>query len=170
MIVSDTFSLALRNLGQAKLRTTLTTLGVAIGIASLAGMVSLGVGLEEQTIGRFMSSGVFDSVTVMSPGDLPGFAARLGGAGARGRGANAGRGGTGGGAGTASRKQLDDAAIAEIAQLGHVKEVYPSINVPVEMQVDQYQGFATLVGIPMSQRETGTFQTFAAGGFFADDT
>ena len=42
-------ALALRNLRQAKLRTALTTLGVAIGIASLAGMVSLGVGLEEQS-------------------------------------------------------------------------------------------------------------------------
>ncbi len=44
MTFRDTLSLALRNLGEAKLRTSLTTLGVSIGIASLAGMVSLGVG------------------------------------------------------------------------------------------------------------------------------
>ena len=46
MTFRDTLDLALRNLRQAKLRTSLTTLGVAIGIASLAGMVSLGVGLR----------------------------------------------------------------------------------------------------------------------------
>ena len=65
MIISDTVQLALRNLRQSKLRTGLTTLGVAIGIASLAGMVSLGVGLQEQFVGRFTQSGLFDSITVV---------------------------------------------------------------------------------------------------------
>jgi len=37
MIAGDTVKLALRNLGEAKLRTSLTMLGVAIGIASLGG-------------------------------------------------------------------------------------------------------------------------------------
>ena len=60
MTLGDTVSLALRNLGQSKLRTGLTMLGVAIGIASLAGMVSLGVGLQEQFVGRFTNAGLFD--------------------------------------------------------------------------------------------------------------
>ena len=41
MTFTDTLLLAFRNLRQSRLRTSLTTLGVAIGIASLAGMVSL---------------------------------------------------------------------------------------------------------------------------------
>ena len=69
MTFRDTLGLALRNLGQAKLRTSLTTLGVSIGIASLAGMVSLGVGLQDQFVGRFTKSGMFDSITVM-PGSV----------------------------------------------------------------------------------------------------
>ena len=60
MTLGDTVSLALRNLRQAKLRTGLTMLGVSIGIASLAGMVSLGVGLQEQFVGRFTNAGLFD--------------------------------------------------------------------------------------------------------------
>ena len=40
MTIGDTVHLALRNLKQAKLRTALTVLGVSIGIASLAGMMS----------------------------------------------------------------------------------------------------------------------------------
>jgi putative ABC transport system permease protein len=162
MIVSDTFSLALRNLGQAKLRTTLTVLGVAIGIASLAGMVSLGVGLEEQTVGQFMSSGVFDSVTV-----LPGQSGNpFGGGRGRGRSLNRDRG-------TAPpetpRKPLDDAAIAEIAAVPDVKEVYPNIAVPIEVQFEQAEVFATLSGVPLSQRDQGAFQKFTAGTFFTDD-
>ena len=57
MTIGDTVHLALRNLNQAKLRTALTVLGVSIGIASLAGMVSLGIGLQDQFVGRFMKSG-----------------------------------------------------------------------------------------------------------------
>src|SRR5437867_8059455 len=70
MTVGDTLGLSLRNLRQSKLRTVLTTLGVSIGIASLAGMVSLGVGLQEQIIGRILQSGLFDSITVVSPSQL----------------------------------------------------------------------------------------------------
>src|SRR5690349_13542809 len=147
MTFRDTLSLAFRNLGQAKLRTALTTLGVSIGIASLAGMVSLGVGLEEQTIGRVTSSGVFDQITV-TPTAMGG---RFGGRGARmgnrGRGAEQ--------APAAPRKALDDAAIEEIAKIPDVKEVYPNIRVPVEVQYGEYQSFASVVGVPMSQRSEG---------------
>jgi ABC-type antimicrobial peptide transport system permease subunit len=76
----DTVELALRNLRQARLRTFLTTLGVSIGIASLAGMVSLGIGLQEQFVGRFRQSGMFDTITVFSAGDRPGGFARASGA------------------------------------------------------------------------------------------
>src|SRR6185369_8762982 len=64
MTAGDTLSLALRNLRQAKLRTALTVMGVSIGIASLTGMVSLGVGLQDQVVGVLMQSGVFDAITV----------------------------------------------------------------------------------------------------------
>ena len=83
MTFRDTIGLALRNLSQSKLRTALTTLGVSIGIASRAGMLSLGVGLQEQVVGRFLQSGVFDAVTVVSPNELGGAAQFLNG---RGRG------------------------------------------------------------------------------------
>src|SRR5215218_9594709 len=66
MTFRDTLDLAFRNLRQSRLRTILTTLGVSIGIASLAGMVSLGVGLQDQVVGRLTQSGVFDNITVGS--------------------------------------------------------------------------------------------------------
>ena len=89
MTLLDAIRLAFTNLGHAKLRTALTMLGVSIGIASLSGMVSLGVGLEDSIMSRFSQSGMFDSITVTS---AP-IGGRIGGLGARGR-----RGGGGGAA------------------------------------------------------------------------
>ena len=87
MTFRDTLALALRNLGEAKLRTSLTILGVSIGIASLAGMVSLGVGLQDQFVSRFTKSGLFDTITVTPGQDLPGGLAQIARAGRRGFGA-----------------------------------------------------------------------------------
>ena len=64
MRLADTLLLALRNLREARLRTVLTSLGVSIGIASLVGMVSFGVAMQDQVLGNLLRSGVFDSITV----------------------------------------------------------------------------------------------------------
>src|SRR5207245_3970574 len=112
MTVGDTLGLSLRNLRQSKLRTVLTTLGVSIGIASLAGMVSLGVGLQDQIIGRLLQSGVFDAITVTSPSLLGVPGALLAGRGGL-RGGQRGRGGAAGGAQPAGPK-VNDEAIKQI--------------------------------------------------------
>jgi putative ABC transport system permease protein len=176
LIVRDTVQLALRNLRQSKLRTALTTLGVAIGIASLAGMVSLGVGLQEQFVGRFTQSGLFDSITVLPQQSNPlGFMA----GGRRGR--AAGRGFNGvprGGRATAAAPvdpdkpapALDNEAIVAISALPDVKEVYPTIRIPVEAHYGQYSDVTVAAGVPMSARNEGAFQTFSYGGFFDNDS
>lgn len=170
MIVGDTARLALRNLRQAKLRTSLTVMGVSIGIASLAGMVSLGVGLQDQFVGRFTKSGMFDAITVGPPQPARG---RFGGPGRGGR----GRFGAGGSQarGTTSAPDtpvppLDDDALAKIAALRQVKSVYPNLRVPVEIKYDQASEFSLAAGVPMSSRNEGAFQTFAHGGFFTSET
>ena len=199
MILGDTLRLALGNLRQSKLRTTLTSLGVSIGIASLVGMVSLGVGLQDQLVGRFMQSGVFDAITVTSGGGrIQDFFGQAGGRGARGgrggrqpsragRGADVatpevGRGGdavavettgTTPAATTAERPEptpLDDAALAKIRALPGVKDAFPSIRVPLQMKLGEFQDTGTAVGIPMSAKDEGAFRTMTAGTFFANDT
>ena len=178
MILADTVRLALTNLGQSKLRTGLTALGVSIGIASLAGMVSLGVGLQEQFVGRFLQAGVFDAITVTSPngGDLPLLMGGGRGGGGRGfgrggRGPGSGRGGRSGGrsTSTAAAPPLDDAAIAKFAAMENVKAVYPNIRVPVQVRLGDAEEFATVVGVPPASKDEGAFRTMAAGAFFATD-
>jgi putative ABC transport system permease protein len=62
----DLTELAFRNLREAMLRNSLTTLGVAVGVASLVAMLSLGVGLQTLASQRLNKSGLFDSVFVSS--------------------------------------------------------------------------------------------------------
>jgi len=166
MIAADTTRLALRNLGQAKLRTSLTVLGVSIGIASLSGMISLGVGLQDQVVGRLTKSGIFDQITVSESRSLLG---RMGGRGPLGRGA-ANRP-----AGIAEQPvaPLDDAAIKNLGALPNVRDVYPTLRVPAQVTIGAFTEFSTLAGIPMSAKDEGVFQTMSAGTFFpndADDT
>ena len=169
MTLRDTVGLALRNLGQAKLRTSLTTLGVAIGIASLAGMVSLGVGLQDQFVGRFTKSGMFDAITVLAGGDLPGPLA----GGGRGRGGPApfGQRGTArGAAAPGNARDVNAAALAELAALPGVRTVYPNVRGPVEAKFRGASEFAQAVGIPMDMRGEGAFQSIPYGRFFTSDT
>ena len=162
MTLRDAISLAFRNLRQSKLRTFLTVLGVAIGIASLAGMVSLGVGLQDQFVGQFTRSGMFDSVTVM-PGSIS-----LNGPFGGGRGRGRGRGNAAQGPETPPRP-LDDAALGELAKLEHVRDVYPIVRVPVEVKYGEATEYAQLGGVPMSARDAGAFQKMSHGAFFANE-
>lgn len=175
MTFRDTLGLALRNLGEAKLRTSLTTMGVSIGIASLAGMVSLGVGLQDQFVGRFTKSGVFDAITVTPGQDRPGFAAGF----ARGRGARR----TGFGArrraeraaqaapdAPALRTDLNDETVKELGALEQVRDVYPNIQVPVEAKYGDESEGTLAGGVPMSAKGEGAFQSLTSGTFFSSDS
>src|SRR5689334_8341338 len=72
----DLTELAVRNLREAALRNSLTTLGIAVGVASLVAMLSLGVGLQQLANRRLARSGLFDTVFVTSRANLPGFGRR----------------------------------------------------------------------------------------------
>lgn len=170
MTFSDTIGLALRNLSQAKLRTALTTLGVSIGIAALAGMVSLGVGLQDQVVGRILQSSVFDSITVVPLGELgaPGLLLNGGGRGGL-RGEFAGRGrGSGSGSAATPAPKLDEDALKQISAMDDVREVYPNIRVPVQLTIGDFSRLVSLVGVPMSSKGEGAFQTLTYGAFFAN--
>ena len=168
MTVGDTLGLSLRNLRQSKLRTALTTLGVSIGIASLAGMVSLGVGLQDQIIGRLLQSGVFDAITVTSPSLLGVPGAILSGRGGL-RGGLRGRGGPVLGTDSSAPK-LNDEALKQISTLENVREAYPNLRVPVEITFDGFSRPMTAAGVPMSSAGEGAFQTLSYGQFFTSES
>ena len=174
MTFRDTLDLAVRNLKQSKLRTGLTTLGVSIGSASLAGMVSLGVGLQDQFVGRFTKSGMFDSINV-----LPGSVGQITfGPGRGGRGPARrpfGRNAAAAAAQAQSQspsgevKEITDETLKELAALPNVREAYPGLRLPVEVKFGGDSEFNTATGVPMSVKNEGAFQSIPHGRFFADE-
>ncbi len=160
MRFSDTLSLALRNLRESKLRTALTSLGVAIGIASLVGMVSFGVAMQDQVLGNLLRSGVFDSITVTA-------APRLGGRGRRGDAAARAREAAEGA--RQSLVRLDDEAVKKLGSIPGVKEAFPDVRVAVEVKYGDFSEFTGATGVSMSSRGQGVFQKFSFGGFFTGE-
>ena len=150
MKASDLGELAVRNLREAILRNSLTTLGVAVGVASLVAMLSLGVGLQELASRRLANSGLFDTVLVTSRRNIRDF----------------GRSPAKSSAPVPPLRALDDDARHEMERLPNVVEVYPQIRFPTEVR---YAGnpFQTVVaGIPPSSRGNGSFEG-VQGAFFS---
>jgi putative ABC transport system permease protein len=145
----DLTDLALRNLREAILRNALTTLGVAVGVASLVAMLSLSVGLQELASKRLSQSGLFDTVVVTPKNNFRGM-------------------------GRPPREQdsnkpprpLDDQARAQIEKLPNVIEVYPQVRFFTEVRFNN-KPFATVVaGMPDSSKNSGSFDGMQ-GNFFS---
>jgi putative ABC transport system permease protein len=155
MKARDLGELAIRNLREALLRNSLTTLGIAVGVASLVAMLSLGVGLQELASKRLSNSGLFDTVIVMSRSANRGF----------GRSPEPRNDSTNKPAQRVS-PPLDEAARQAMQKLPNVVEVYPQVRFPTEVR---YAGapYATMVaGIPGSAQGNGAFDGIN-GKFFS---
>ena len=75
MKIGDLAELAGRNLREALLRNSLTTMGIAVGVASLVAMLSLGVGLQNLANDRLARTGLFDAIFVTPRSNYPGLRA-----------------------------------------------------------------------------------------------
>jgi len=150
MKLRDMTELAVRNLREAILRNSLTTLGVAVGVASLVAMLSLGVGLQQLATSRLSKSGLFDSIFVTAKTNL--------------RGPGAGPPATR--AAAPKARPLNQDAREELTKLPNVIEVYPQIRFFTEVRFDG-KPFATMVaGMPESSKASGSFDGMQ-GNFFS---
>ncbi len=147
MKAGDLAELATRNLREAVLRNSLTTLGVAVGVASLVAMLSLGVGLHTLASQRLTRSGLFDAIFVTSP---RGFGGPGGGSGERGPGPRGGSNGSPAGA----AKLLDEDARKAFAALPKVTEVYPQIRFSAQLVYEKDSERTSVMGLPQSSRSS----------------
>jgi len=153
MKLRDMTELAVRNLREAILRNSLTTLGVAVGVASLVAMLSLGVGLQQLAASRLSKSGLFDSIFVTPKTNL--------------RGPGAGPPATR--AAAPKARPLNQEARQELTKLPNVIEVYPQIRFFTEVRFDG-KPYATMVaGMPESSKASGSFDGMQ-GNFFSSTT
>src|SRR2546430_7652680 len=60
----DLLHLSMRNLREAKLRATLTSMGVIVGVAVIVTMVSFGLGLQQNMLSRFRALDLFNEIRV----------------------------------------------------------------------------------------------------------
>jgi ABC-type antimicrobial peptide transport system permease subunit len=150
MKAGDLAELALRNLREAVLRNSLTTLGVAVGVASLVAMLSLGVGLQELASRRLSNSGLFDTVLVMPRRNME----------------NVRRANTAAPLVVKEAPALDEEARNKFEHLANVVEVYPQIRFPTEIRFDGKPYSTIVAGVPDSSRGNGAYDGIQ-GSFFS---
>src|ERR1700683_3101491 len=150
MKARDLGELALRNLREALLRNSLTTLGVAVGVASLVAMLSLGVGLQQMASRRLAHSGLFDTVVVMPKTNMRGF----------------GRANNDVAPSSRVSRALDESTRKQIAALPDVVEVYPQIRFLTEARFDNNSYLTTVAGISPLSKDGGAFDDLQ-GRFFS---
>lgn len=154
MKMRDLTELATRNLREAVLRNSLTTLGIGVGVASLVAILSLGVGLQDLASERLNNSGLFNAVIVMS---------RENGRGGFGR----GRAGLSDDANPALPPRiLDEDARKELAQIPGVTDVYPEVRFPTGIKYGDTTYQTIVAGIPESSKGGGAFDGIQ-GSFFS---
>lgn len=146
----DMAELAVRNLREAVLRNSLTTMGIAVGITSLVAMASLGVGLQNLATDRLSRSGLFDAIYVAPKTSTPGF----------GREQNPGPGQD------TPPVPLDAGARQKLSQLPNVVDVYTDIRFPTEIHFEGKPYATVVAGVAPLDRTEGSFDSMK-GRFFA---
>ncbi len=152
MKLYDMVELAGRNLREAGLRNSLTTLGIGVGVASLVAMLSLGIGLQRlfnQALGR---SGLFDSIFVTPRSEFRGPRSQP--------------------VDMAPPKPLDDVAREAFTKLAGVAEVYANFSAVGEFRLEDSKPedthFSVVGGLPPSARGSDAFDDFH-GRFYSSD-
>ena len=153
MKLPDLTELALRNLRESVLRNALTTVGIAVGVASLVAMLSLGIGLQQLASRRLVKSGLFDTVLVTSRRDLRNF----------------GREEQRAGPAPGESRILDEPARREIEHLPNVLEAYPDIRFITELRYEEKPHLTMVGALPASARSTDAFEGMQ-GSFFSSET
>ena len=147
--------LAGRNLREAVLRNSLTTMGISVGVASLVAMLSLGVGLQTLAGRQLGRSGLFDTIIVTSRQDPMTQSDRRQNRGAQ----------------TGAFKPLDDSARRDFEKMRGVIEVYPDIRLMAETRflapnVEERSHFGMLAGLPGSAKSSEVFDD-VQGSFYS---
>ncbi|HKO05699.1 MAG TPA: FtsX-like permease family protein [Candidatus Acidoferrales bacterium] len=150
MKTDDLLELAGRNLRESGFRNSLTTLGVAVGVASLVAMLSLGAGLQDLVSARFARSGLFNTIGVFTARDM------------RGMERNERRTGIM----DSEVRPLDSAARQEIGALPDVIEVYPEVRLLTDVSFQGRTLFTSVSGLSPSAKQNEAFEKMH-GRFFS---
>ncbi len=178
MKLADIIALAWRNLLQARLRTSLTVVGVIVGVAAIVTMVSFGLGLQNNLLRDALARiDLFTSITVMGPGADAVLAMRD-----QDSNSASNSGGEDNGASSEAKpngeptptpdptptppRLLDDAAIAELQSISGVRYVLPNLSFQNYVRFEGRTRRAFIGGAPLSVDYNPRFKKFLAGHHF----
>ena len=120
----DLLRMSASNLLRRKLRTALTVLGVIIGTASIVVMVSLGLGLRKSSLAQIEEYGGLTTINVNNYSWYNSDST-----------------------GDEEPKRIDDAVVAEMAQIPHVEVASPLLDVSVIAKQGAYEGWFRIQGM-----------------------
>ena len=167
MKLGDLTELASQNLREALLRNSLTTVGIAVGVASLVAMLSLGVGLQELINRRLESNGLFNTVLVR-----PQTSFNANGQMQRNRDSGARPAGNGDQNAARPRnsdivtKPLDVTTRQQLAQLPHVIDVYPEFRFTGDLRFGPAGHLTPITSLPASASSSDSLEDIQ-GHFFS---
>lgn len=151
---SDLFRFSLDNLRRTRLRTTLTTLGVIIGIGALVAMVSFGTGMQRNITEAFTANDLFTTLRVlpvrmdieqMMAGNLDGAMSGM----------------------QKRTRALNDTAVALIAAFPEVAIVFPEVTFPVKIRFGGQEASTTLRSLPVAMGGFAPYDRMGWGSFSA---
>lgn len=141
MILRDAIDVSLDNLRQSRLRTFLTTLGVAIGVGSIVGMLAVAIGLQDNLYSQLLRTGFFRRITVWAQG-------------AGGRGEQ-----------QQPPRQIDENAILAIRQIPGVKLITREARIPVRLQAGEKTVNTQMTGVILDDADEAVFTEIKQGRF-----
>jgi ABC-type antimicrobial peptide transport system permease subunit len=149
----DLLELAGRNIRESRLRNALTMMGIAVGVASLVSMLSLGIGLQRLASTNIQRSGLLDTLTVTSGGNQNG-PRRAGPPNPN----------------AAEPPPLDEAARTALAQLPEAREVYPNLFFQTETKLDSGKSHPAVASSAPDSAKTSDAFSEIQGKFFSSPT
>ncbi len=179
MKFTDIIALAWRNLRQAKLRTSLTVIGVIVGVAAIVTMVSFGLGLQNNLLRDALARiDLFTAITVMGPSAdaMLAMQDRAQGAGGAENGADSSSEEKSEGDPSATpeptptpARMLDDDAITELQSIAGVRYVLPNFSFSNYVRFEGRTRRAFIGGAPQSIDYNPRFKKFLTGRHFSGE-
>jgi putative ABC transport system permease protein len=157
MKISDMIELGFANLWRTKLRTTLTTLGVVIGIGALTSMISFGTGMERNITEAFKNNDLFNSLTVtarridlesIADGDVSSLAGQM----------------------AQPVKNLTDSTLHAINEVEGVEIAFPEMTFRAKLKIIDKEREISVAGIPYELKKYQPFSNVTFGSFFDNDS
>ncbi len=157
MNLNDMLRLGFSNLWRMKLRSSLTILGVVIGIGALTSMVSFGTGMQKNIFDTVAANDLFTNITVtprrvdtddFDVSEAKKMADSL----------------------LHESKPLTDSTLTQIQALAGVEIAYPRIEFPVKVKLFDDSTNLRVLALPAALAKYKPYNDLLAGEYFSSDT